>query len=56
MMKQVLISSVVSRWVEVPDDVDVEDYLFTEVDGLYDGIDLNRYEATDFEVIEKEYE
>ena len=52
-MKRVLISTVVSRWIEVPDDQDPDDYLF-EVDGLYDGIDLDRFEATDFEIIEEE--
>ena len=52
-MKKVLISSVVTRWIEVPEGVDSEEYLY-EVDGLFDGIDLNEYDATDFEVIEEE--
>jgi len=52
-MKRILISTVVSRWIEVPEDQDADDYLF-EVDGLFDGIDLDRFEATDFEIIEEE--
>lgn len=51
MAKQVLISTVVSKWIEVPNDVDPEDYLF-EIDGLYDGIDLDTFDATDFEVVD----
>lgn len=51
-MKQILISTVVSRWIEVPNDTDSEEYLF-EADGLFDGIDLDRFEATDFEIIEE---
>jgi hypothetical protein len=52
-MKRVLISTVVSRWIEVPNDADEETILF-ETDGLYDGIDLDMYNATDFEIIEVE--
>ena len=52
-MKRVLISTVVSRWIEVPDDTDTDTILF-ETDGLFDGIDLDRFEATDFEIIEEE--
>jgi hypothetical protein len=52
-MKRVLISSVVSRWIEVPDDADNSDILY-ETDGLFDGIDLDLYDATDFEIIEEE--
>lgn len=52
-MRRVLISTVVSKWIEVPEDVDAEEYLY-EVDGLFDGIDLDQYEATDFEVVEEE--
>ena len=52
-MKRVLISTVVSRWIEVPDDAD-EDTILFETDGLYDGIDLDMYDATDFEIIEEE--
>jgi hypothetical protein len=51
-MKRVLISTVVSRWIDVPEDQDSEDYLF-EVDGLFEGIDLDRFEATDFEIVEE---
>ena len=51
-MKKVLISTVVSRWIEVPENTDAEDFLF-EADGLFDGIDLDRFEATDFEIIEE---
>lgn len=52
-MKRILISTVVSRWIEVADDAD-EDTILFETDGLYDGIDLAIYEATDFEIIEEE--
>lgn len=49
-MKRVLISTVVSRWIEVPKDA--EDLY--EIDGLFDGIDLDMYEATDFEIVEEQ--
>ena len=51
-MKRILISTVVSRWVEVPEDQDSEDYLY-EQDGLFEGIDLDRFEATDFEIVDE---
>jgi hypothetical protein len=50
-MKQVMISAVVSRWIEVPEGADADEYL-SEIDGLFDGIDMDRFEATDFEVVE----
>ena len=52
-MKRVLISTVVSRWIEVADDAD-EFTILCETDGLYEGIDLDLYDATDFEIIEEE--
>lgn len=52
-MKRVLISTVVSRWIEVPDDAD-ESAILYETDGLYDGIDLSIYDATDFEIVDEE--
>lgn len=52
-MKRVLISTVVSKWIEVADDADESTILY-ETDGLFDGIDLDQYEATDFEIVEEE--
>ena len=52
-MKRVLISTVVSRWIEVADNADDYNILF-ETDGLYDGIDLDMYDASDFEIVEEE--
>jgi hypothetical protein len=52
-MKRVLISTVVSRWIEVPDDADSDTILY-ETDGLFDGIDLDLYDASDFEIVEEE--
>lgn len=52
-MKRILISTVVSKWIEVADDADEEMILY-ETDGLFDGINLDQYEATDFEIIEEE--
>ena len=48
-MKRVLISTVVSRWIQVP--VDTDD--LGEIDGLFEGIDLDLYDATDFEIVEE---
>ena len=48
-MKRVLISTVVSRWIEVPDHADD----LGEIDGLFEGIDLDLYDATDFEIVEE---
>jgi hypothetical protein len=50
MAKLVMISSVVSKWVAVPDGMDADDYL-NNSDDLFDGIDLDIYDATDFEVV-----
>jgi hypothetical protein len=52
-MKRVLISTVVSRWIEVPDDADNDTILY-ETDGLFDGIDLDLLDASDFEIVEEE--
>ena len=52
-MKRVLVSTIVSRWIEVPDDAD-EFEILCETDGLYDGIDLDMYDASDFEIVEEE--
>jgi hypothetical protein len=51
-MKRVLISTVVSRWIEVPDHAD-EFTILCETDGLFEGIDLDLYDATDFEIVEE---
>jgi hypothetical protein len=52
-MKRVLISTVVSRWIEVPDDAD-DFTILCETDGLYDGIDLDLLDASEFEIVEEE--
>lgn len=53
-MKRVLISTVVTKWIEVPTDIDPMDYLY-EVDGLFDGIDFNLWhDCSDFEIVDEE--
>lgn len=52
-MKRVLISSVVSRWIEVSNDTDLDEVLY-ETEGLFDGIDLDKFDATDFEIVDEE--
>ena len=51
-MKRALISTIVSRWIELPDDAD--DDSLNDIDGLFDGIDLDMYDAADFEIVDEE--
>lgn len=52
-MKQVLISTVVSRWIEVPDHADEHEILY-ETDGIFLGIDGDIWDLSEPEIIEEE--
>ena len=52
-MKQVLISTVVSRWIEVPDHADEHEILY-ETDGIFQGIDGDMWDLSEPEIIEEE--
>jgi hypothetical protein len=52
-MKQVLISTIVSRWIEVPDDADDHDILY-ETDGIFQGIDGDLWDIKDCEIVDEE--
>ena len=52
-MKRVLISTVVSRWIEVPDDADECDILYT-TEGIFEGIDGNLWDLSEPEIVDEE--
>lgn len=53
MAKRVLISVVVNRWVEVPDNAD-EHTVFYETDGIFKGIDGDLWDLYSPEIIDEE--
>lgn len=52
-MKRVLISTYVSRWIEVPDDAEEFTILY-ETDGIFEGIDGHLWDLSEPEIIEEE--
>ena len=52
MAKQVLISVIVNRWIEVADDAD-EHTIFYETDGIFQGIDPDLWDIQNPEIIDE---
>ena len=56
MKHRILVSSVVSKWitVEVPQGEELDDSILYDQDDLFNGIDLDEWDATDLEIVDKE--
>jgi hypothetical protein len=52
-MKRVLISTVVSRWIEVPDDAEEHTILY-ETDGIFQGMDGDIWDIDSVEIVDEE--
>ena len=53
MTKRVLISVIVSKWIEVPDDAGDHE-IFYETDGIFEGIDGEMWDLAEPEIVDEE--
>jgi hypothetical protein len=53
MTKRILVSVVVNRWIEVPNDAD-EHSVFYETDGIFEGIDGDLWDIHSPEIVDEE--
>lgn len=52
-MKRVMISAIVSRWIEVADDADEHTILY-ETDGIFAGMDGDIWDIDSVEIVDEE--